>query len=190
MKYFISLVVSVCVLYASLSAVEYGSLVAQNEGRFQIVSEKIILNDGDIFEICNIIRGHSDPTFFRLLLKDTRLPEYDYAETLTEETIRSLEISDNSESIIGPAEIFIYQFGSGGVHNGRLLRVSYKITRAAESEYKNVNIISLPTSAVGQGTHEIVVEASDDLQSWTPVHSSSIGGNKTFFRTRVTEIGN
>jgi len=46
------------------------------------------------------------------------------------------------------------------------------------------------TSAVGKGTHEIVVEASDDLQSWTPFHSSSIGGNKTFFRTRVSEIGN
>ena len=64
----------------------------------------------------------------------------------------------------------------------------YKLTRASEVEYKQANIVSLPADTVGAGTHEIVVEASDDLQTWTPVHSSSIGGNKAFFRTRVVRV--
>ena len=66
----------------------------------------------------------------------------------------------------------------------------YAIQRNNPLGYKNVNVISLPSATVGAGTHEIVVEASDDLQTWTPVHSSSIGGNKAFFRTRVVESGN
>ena len=69
------------------------------------------------------------------------------------------------------------------------LNLFYKLTRASEVEYKQANIVSLPADTVGAGTHEIVVEASDDLQTWTPVHSSSIGGNKAFFRTRVVTNG-
>ena len=195
MKYFLSLIVAISVLSTSLSAVEYGTLVAQQtDDQYQIVSDKVILSDGDLFEVLDVNYDIGDPDAFKLLLKDTRLPsailhEASYNNDLT----NSIRIAVNSSAlsgtkpIVGPAEIFIAQFGRpSGL---RKLRVSYKLTRASESEYKNVNIISLPTSAVGQGTHEIVVEASDDLQSWTPVHSSSIGGNKTFFRTRVTEIG-
>ena len=66
--------------------------------------------------------------------------------------------------------------------------LSYRITRASEVQYKQMNIVSLPGDAVGAGTHNIVVEASDDLQTWVPVHSSAIGGNKAFFRTRITTI--
>ena len=85
-------------------------------------------------------------------------------------------------TIVGPCTIWIHNYLNPD--SGAL---SYKLTRASELEYNKVNIISLPSSSVGQGTPDIVVEASDDLQSWTPVHSSSIGGDKAFFRTRVVE---
>jgi len=193
MKYFLSLIVTVSVLSTSLRAVEYGTLVAQqSDDQYQIVSDKVILNDGDLFEVLHVIYTYGDPEVFKLLLKDTRLPtvihESEYNNDFTNSASAAASTADlaAAKPIVGPAEIFIVQFG---VPNGnRVLRVSYKLTRASESEYKNVNIVSLPSSTVGSGTHEIVVEASDDLQSWTPVHSSSIGGNKTFFRTRVTEI--
>lgn len=195
MKYFLSLIVSFSILCTSLSAVEYGTLVAQqSDDQFQILSDKVILNDGDLFEILHVNYTIGDPDGYKLLLKDTRLPsailgavEYNNDFTNSVLIAPSNTVLAETQPIVGPAEIFIAQFGVPLAD--RTLRVSYKLTRASESEYKNVNIISLPSSTVGAGTHEIVVEASDDLQTWTPVHSSSIGGNKAFFRTRVTEMG-
>ena len=86
-----------------------------------------------------------------------------------------------SHSLVGFNESFISGPAVVALHSSSTF-VSYKLTRASEVEYKQANIVSLPAETVGQGTHEIVVEASHDLQTWTPVHSSSIGGNKTFFR--------
>ena len=86
--------------------------------------------------------------------------------------------------MVGPCKIILRNESSG---TPKIL-LSYKLTRASEVEYKQVNIVSLPLDDVGNGTHNIVVEASDDLQSWTPVHSSSIGGDKAFFRTLVVEV--
>ena len=188
MKYFLSLLVTVSALCTSLSAVEYGTLVSENVALYEIVSEKIILNDGDKLEIINVL---GDSAYFRLFLKDVRLPTSvvfsENNELSNAVILRSYNSdTDYNDIFVGPAEVFIVQMAR--VPNTNSYRVSYKLTRASEVEYKNANIVSLPTSAVGQGTHEIVVEASDDLQSWTPVHSSSIGGNKTFFRTRVLSL--
>ncbi|MEN8861612.1 MAG: hypothetical protein ABF315_00305, partial [Lentimonas sp.] len=84
-----------------------------------------------------------------------------------------------------PCKIWLYNTPNNSADSA----ISYKLTRASEVEYKQANIVSLPIDTVGAGTHEIVVEASDDLQTWTAVHSSSIGGNKAFFRTRVVTTG-
>ena len=189
MKYFLSLIVSFSILCTSVSAVEYGTLVAEEVGMYQIASEKVILNDGDQLEIIGALY---DASGYNLYLKDVRMPSSIIVNQNDElSNTRETHIKNNTASwdhcFVGPAELFIVQTQSSPGRD--FLRVSYKLTRASEVEYKQTNIVSLPSSTVGAGTHEIVVEASDDQQTWTPVHSSSIGGNKAFFRTRVVEAG-
>ena len=177
MKYFLSLVVFISVLCTSLSAVEYGFLSHNT-------TSSITLQDGDLLEVLSL-GSYNSNVYIHVVKIDadpTSTDANDLLYTVSHSTINNLS---SLPAFCGPSIVSTVSPNSGYRDT-----VFYKLTRAAEVEYKNVNIISLPSSTVGAGTHEIVVEASDDLQSWTPVHSSSIGGNKTFFRTRVTEIGN
>ena len=189
MKYFLSLIVTVSVLSTSLSAVEYGILhINPVYGELPNSEYKVTLNEGDYLEIISGYSGFGAPIV--IVLTNDNLPSRSFAgiEGNMIPLSNDSHIAPSMNHIVGPCELFINTTRSD-YNTADTAFINYKLTRASEVEYKNVNIISLPTSAVGQGTHEIVVEASDDLQTWTPVHSSSIGGNKTFFRTRVTEIG-
>ena len=142
-------------------AVEYGYLSFKNNGS-PGDDEVITLNAGDWIEF-----GNSNADFIKLTLPDSDAALFDLNDPI-------------GRYLVGPCELQMI-----GNANGVTFYASYKITRASEVEYKQANIVSLPIDTVGAGTHEIVVEASDDLQTWTPVHSSSIGGNRAFFRTRV-----
>ena len=172
MKYILSFFLTLLVLCTSLSAVEYGYLSSETG------NTSVMLNDGDCIEI---LGGEAVDTNSAIII------------TLPSHT----EISIHSQML---GLVFAYGSGTVGTESSKtfvgpctittsIRYLAYKITRASEVEYKNVNIVALPASTVGAGTHEIVVEASDDLQTWTPVHSSSIGGSKAFFRTRVVEAG-
>lgn len=182
-------------LSTSLSAVEYGILSLHND-----YDNYIVLEEGDILEVLSTHSEVSSSTGAKLLgvfySTDNSLLEKSLHGGNKWNSISSnllyredLNYGDSGEghrlkrTLVGPMKVFI----TSSHHSFLPASLSYKLSRASEVEYKNVNIISLPSSSVGQGTHEIVVEASDDLQSWTPVHSSSIGGNKAFFRTRVVE---
>tara|TARA_B100000035_G_scaffold293068_1_gene282232 strand:- start:7150 stop:7683 length:534 start_codon:yes stop_codon:yes gene_type:complete len=164
-------------LSSSLSAVEYGNLTNS--------SQEILLNDGDTFVVLASsensggsfgnnfgVRIETDSGTYILYFNDfngTILNNNDnYGISST---------SRETRTICGPGKVSL---------QGNFF-LSYELRRASEVEYKQANIVSLPLDDVGNGTHNIVVEASDDLQSWTPVHSSSIGGDKAFFRTRVVE---
>ena len=173
MKYILSFFLSLSVLCTSLSAIEYGKLLKNH-------SASITIGDGDVFTALDWMDRHYFPFFdsgfpgMRSILKLSNMGD-------GQTHILNTTGSNNSPLVVvGPATIEL---------TSSIDWMMYKINRASEVEYKNVNIVALPASTVGTGTHEIVVEASDDLQTWTPVHSSSIGGNKTFFRTRVVEAG-
>ena len=169
MKYL--LLIFSALLSTSLSAVEYGQLLP---------NESLYIEDGDLFEVIDFSGKHTpiSATIANFTM------EGDTQNSYSLEVINNTNHKINSiPKIVGPSNITV---PSGGMYSVGWLM--YKLTKASEVEYKNVNIVSLPSSSVGQGTHEIVVEASDDLQSWTPVHSSSIGGDKAFFRTRVVEV--
>ena len=164
-------------LSTSLSAVEYGYITACDTNNLQSLDEqddKIVLESSDVLEVLSL---SSRTTYAKLYAKNE-----DFRDIFSANFDDILLYHTSLPTIVGPCTVWIYNN-----HNGTGGAISYKLTRASEVEYKNVNIISLPSSSVGQGTHNIVVEASDDLQSWTPVHSSSIGGDKAFFRTRVVE---
>jgi hypothetical protein len=185
MKYLLSLIVTISILCTSLSAVEYGQLLT-NETGWPV---SLDLNEGDVWEVLSAKSGYGqDGPFLKITTQG-----YDIEHSARSfgafayynSNLTSYAVND-SRTVIGPATISLQ---AANINNLGHSIVFYKLTRASEVEYKNVNIISLPASTVGAGTHEIVVEASDDLQTWTPVHSSSIGGNKAFFRTRVVEIG-
>ena len=172
MKYILSFFLTLSVLCTSLSAVEYGYLTADGSD--------VSLNAGDLIEFLGApFMGFNDQTAITVTLPNGN--SFDVVTSmmgLSTNSHSGWASIENAKSFVGPCNI-----------TSDVPYLAYKLTRASELEYKNVNIISLPTSAVGAGTHEIVVEASDDLQTWTPVHSSSIGGNKAFFRTRVVEAG-
>jgi len=168
MKYILSFFLTLSVLCTSLSAVEYGYLKP---------SDNLVLEDGDILTVLSVA----------------------FYDTTYDQKIMDVTLDDGSSYEFGTMQIGSPMTPAGGANESRIFAgpcsisavrmFFYKLTRASEIEYKNINIIALPASTVGQGTHEIVVEASDDLQTWTPVHSSSIGGSKAFFRTRVVEAG-
>ena len=166
--------VAVSVLSTSLSAVEYGRLIANH-------SNSITIDEGDIFTALEWEDKHYFPSSGIQEASILLLSNMGDGETHSLRTSRFYNSGriNSPLVVVGPATIELTSINW----------MMYKITRASEVEYKQANIVSLPSDTVGAGTHEIVVEASDDLQTWTPVHSSSIGGNKAFFRTRVTEIG-
>ena len=194
MKYILSFFLTLSVLCTSLSAVEYGKFGWYGGNPNQILNgstslgiSHVVLNEGDVLEIVSKDPVADVERYSSLLFTSVASPGQ-----IDIESANSIVWASVSGKLVGPMTLWV----TYSVHNGSPsatrssdLSISYKLTRASEVEYKNVNIISLPTSAVGSGTHEIVVEASDDLQTWTPVHSSSIGGSKAFFRTRVVEAG-
>ena len=175
MKYIISFFLTLSVLCTSLSAVEYGFISNHSNSSNP---NYLVLEEGDLLELFLSTRNSSRETLciFSSQVDITEVINWD--ANINDYILLECYISDYAErKFCGPLVVV--------VRSPNLL-ANYKLTRASEVEYKNVNIVALPSSTVGQGTHEIVVEASDDLQTWTPVHSSSIGGNKAFFRTRVS----
>lgn len=66
------------------------------------------------------------------------------------------------------------------------LRLEYTITRH-EVTASPMNIVALPGD--NNGDVELLVEASTDLMSWTPVYSGSAGtaNNAAFIRTRLIQ---
>ena len=160
------ILIPLIVISSYVSAVEYGYLKSE---------ETLILNNGDLFEVLNFeisrISNSYDAFFNVCSFSGSNGFTFNFRWYYQSESAPS----NNYPQFCGSGEI---------TANSNLF---YKLTRASEVEYKQANIVSLPADTVGAGTHEIVVEASDDLQTWTPVHSSSIGGNKAFFRTRVVK---
>lgn len=178
MKYLLSLIVTISILCTSLSAVEYKTY---SIGVSQI-SEIITLDAGDVLEVI----GDGEFTAkLGFISYESNIKQEDLHAALGNHYPLGRADAQVGYKFAGPIKLTIYGTGLNGSDKAI---VSVKITRASELEYKQANIVSLPADTVGQGTHEIVVEASDDLQTWTPVHSSSIGGNKTFFRTRVLSL--
>jgi hypothetical protein len=166
MKYILSLFLTLSVLCMSLSAVEYGVLTTADS------SNEVTINTDDLL----IVLSHDLAQLYQVATFTSSAAGASSVMSLFRESHRAPSFS--GFTFVGPGTLKLFK---GTLH--------YKLTRASEVEYKEINIVSLPSSTVGAGTHEIVVEASDDLQTWTPVHSSSIGGSKTFFRTRVVEAG-
>ena len=180
-------------LCASLSAIEYGYLSTKPGP----IPHYIQLNNGDVLDIISSYRMTANGNYVQIiglepdtvLTNITKVIQYSLIEdgVLFRKLVPSYEsVEDLSGySLAGP--LIVCLVSSNASIEGS---IGYKLTRASEVEYKQANIVSLPSDTVGAGTHEIVVEASDDLQTWTAVHSSSIGGNKAFFRTRVIQAGN
>jgi len=140
------------VLCTSLSAVEYGQLnhVSGNE------PPTIILNDGDILEVLGIARTASreDSTYVEIITDDGNVLVH--ASIQMDYLTRPVLYPGAIGKIVGSCTVRLRTVG------GVASYVVFKLTRASEVEYKNVNIVALPTATVGAGTHEIVVEASDD----------------------------
>ena len=189
MKYILSFFLTLSVLCTSLSAVEYGLIkAAASPGEVNVAT--LELYDGDVCELLlsSNYQGETDVSYTTLLGDD--LVEY-IIFTMGGGGSGGGGTINCSTVLVGPATLKLSTSnGSHPSNEGKYhATLHYKLTRASEVEYKNINIVALPAATVGAGTHEIVVEASDDLQTWTPVHSSSIGGDKAFFRTRVVEAG-
>ena len=183
MKIYILFLSCFLFLSSSLISAQYGQLkVASLPGQEDVAT--LELYEGDTCEL--------------LLIDGVGQVKYDIliGEDLVEFEIRSKssgarEICD--ELVAGPITLKlknngINQYGSYDPNYKRYAVLHYKLTRASDMEYRNMNIISIPEDTVGDGK-QVVVESSSDLQTWTPVHSSSVSGDKAFFRTRIVNSG-
>ncbi len=174
--------VLVSVLCTSLSAVEYGRLTTTSS---QLESDSIELAEGDVFEVINfysagILKHIIDETtgaFFT----------YDYQD-LSLDLVNTPGANIQSERVIvGPGRIFFVHPTS---NVGLNYNCSYKLTRKSEIDTKSVAILSIPSESVSSGNLSLVVEGSEDLESWDLLHTSQLSGaSQAFFRTTIKTIG-
>ena len=179
------------------------------------LSEVITLNAGDVMEVLNfssskydhyISAGYAssvtDGGVFTIMQSLDGGNTFQYALNHTDHinnssTVRNAAIGTH---LVGPALIclaakipeyrsdYSWYNDSNTGSNSVTMSLQYAIQRKSSLSYKNINMISVPENSVGDGL-ELLVEASSDLQTWTPVHSSSVSGDKAFFRTRIVNSG-
>ena len=184
MKIYILFLTCFLFLSSSLISAQHGQLkVGSLPGTNATAS--LELYEGDMCELL-LLDGQS--TYVRFTTEIEGEPvEFQLAE----------KSSGNSTTLgkvlVGPATLKLITYGSNSTpytdpNYKRDSILFYKLTRASDMEYRNMNIISIPEDTVGDGK-QVVVESSSDLQTWTPVHSSSVSGDKAFFRTRIVNSG-
>ena len=190
------ILLSFSVLSNSLTAVEYGILHINREYGVIPTDQKynVTLAEGDKLEILSAYSNFSYDTTRHYLkvfcVSEDFPPRNSWGVNGNWITLGVDSFYPDVTEVIGPCEIFINYI----IEDTRYLNpentafINYKLTRASEVEYKQANIISIAEDTVGDGT-QIVVDASSDLQTWTPVHSSTVSGDKAFFRTRVVTSG-
>ena len=184
MKIYILFLSCLLPLSSSLIAVQYGLLkVAAPPGQEDRAT--LELYEGDTCELL-LLSGDSEVIFSTLFGED--LVEYKVRDKYTHSVTEKCD-----EVFAGPITLILSAYGITP-YNGhdtshrRCAVLHYKLTRASDMEYRNMNIISIPEDTLGDGK-QVVVESSSDLQTWTPVHSSSVSGDSAFFRTRIVNSG-
>ena len=154
------------ILSSSLSAVEYGYLSQEQPS--------ISLSQGDVIEFL----GQSTYTTIEFYLPNGTKVEIrnDYIGSNNSSYIYN---SKKNNIFVGPIDISLVYYDSGGTPY-----IAYKLTRA--SEYQNSNVFSVIGDS--SSTHNIIVETSNDLENWTPVHSSGLTGSseQIYVRTRIS----
>ena len=171
-------------LSSSLIAVQYG-LLKVGSARTETDTASLELYEGDM---CELLLLDGSSTY----VKYTTEIEGEPVEFVL--AVKSSGYSSSLEKVIvGPATLILQNSGAAATNYGdpnyRTYSIlHYKLTRASDMEYRNMNIISIPEDTLGDGK-QVVVESSSDLQTWTPVHSSSVSGDSAFFRTRIVNSG-
>jgi peptidoglycan hydrolase-like protein with peptidoglycan-binding domain len=134
----------VSVLCTSLYAVEYGVLELGQ-------TESITIVAGDVLEPL----GHTEPTGSNKTV---------FAFTTPSGESRSFK-SYNKPIIVGPSTVSLLERSENHISSYAPSEyLFYKLTRASEVEYKNVNIVSLPSNTVGEGTWTDPFFVSNDLR--------------------------
>ena len=179
MKRYSLLLISFSLLCASLSAAEYGKLVAAPGETVDLVIE-----DGDVFQVLAWAEKKSatnDATFqvfhngelFNYIGSDARLNNAEYSDL-----IAFKQVGPCTLRLYAPALVDAY--------------ITYKLTRASQIAQSStpVNTVVIPTDA--NGAVEIILESSVDLVNWTaatPGQYSAATENR-FFRVRAVITSN
>ena len=180
MKYILSFFLTLSVLCTSLSSFEYGRLTTTSS---QLESDSIELAEGDVFEVIHItgptlnhIIDETTGAFFTYDFDDLDISAQDYG-------FRNIQ---SERIIVGPGRIFLVH---STVNVFRNYYCSYKLTRRSEIDTKGVAILSIPSESVSSGNLSLVVEGSDNLESWDVLHTSQLSGStQAFFRTTIKTI--
>lgn len=177
MKCLCILLISFSLLRASLSAAEYGKLVAAPGETVDLVIE-----DGDVFQVLAWAEKGVD--------LDSRLVVFHngdaYAYHNTDSVLGRLSLSELiAIKQVGPCTLRLSTTVAQAY-------VTYKLTRASEIAQSStpVNTVVIPTDA--NGDVEIILESSVDLVNWTaatPGQYSAATENR-FFRIRAVDTGN
>ena len=150
------------------------SIACANHGTL-FVGESISLNEGDLFETINY---HSD------------LGESNILFTVNGREHREGTASTNGANnviIVGPGLITLEK-GNGNPDLGRL---SYKLTRSFDLNSSETTTVSIPLSILSYDIQpnenqrfHLIVEGSNDKNTWFEVFKTSIGkGKGAFYKT-------
>ena len=98
-------------------------------------------------------------------------------------------ILQNFETIYGPCKVKIGAYLNSKDRNKQALMCNVKITRANESQSKNVTGYSLVLPDSKDNSYNLVLESSTDLVNWTSDKTGSKGPSekKRFYRLRAVK---
>ena len=175
-------------LCLNLSAEEWKTYKIKLEKGGQELSDDVItLEAGDKAEFVQFIASHY--TNLSLVIK-TRFDE-DFAVEQFYYSSGSfpprspLAARENFRTVHGPCKIFIGASGAGGYS----LFCNVKITRAHESQGRNITGYSLVLPESADTDYNLVLESSTDLVSWTADTSGTKtpSDKKRFYRLRAVK---
>lgn len=158
--------------FIPLKAAELFSVIVSKDSETPYFSEPILLAAGDLFEMEYV----SNTNAHLHVTKDGQNMVLSTASTGSS----GINFIPTVPKILGPAEIKI-----GGDRDATIL-ITYKITRASTP------VTAVPSTAVVipenvTGDFQVILEASADLQTWTPVSPGTFSSThpQRFFRTRI-----
>ena len=179
-------------LCVNLSAEEWRTYKLKNDAAIgnKFSDDVIILNEGDKAEFVNFVSNHYCNISLKIKVRfdeDFEVAKRYYANLSQENPARygAIVPLENFRTIYGPCKIFVGLEGSLNLS----IFCNVKITRAHESQGRNVTGYSLVLPESKDTNYNLVLESSTDLVSWTAdaTGTKAPSDKKRFYRLRAVK---
>ncbi|MDA7676821.1 hypothetical protein N8584_02450 [bacterium] len=184
------------VLCVNLSAEEWKSYKFKNEkdsplSQFEYSDDIIVLQNGDKVEFVSFTGNTNRPLYVRLIYDDDvskRISYYLKANPFTGAG-NDVPFLQDFATIYGPCKVQVGASLDKNGGNAVFVLCSAKITRANETQGKNVTGYSLVLPESTDTSYNLVLEGSTDLVSWTAdtTGTKTPSDKKRFYRLRAVK---